>query len=299
MPEPQYVALYPEAILFLARSGECDALSVLVALCAHADGFGGCDPGDERLGKRSGHRRDAVPALLERLQALDYIHIIETCVPYRQQPLRGFKINPLVIRLRSENQASAMADWKRFDPQTITRNEKQTTSITFPVNDQQPDQNQNQLKNQINNQLQKSAANQRKASRVAADQSQKPLESEGQPPEQDGEETHAGEDTRPETGRTASAGALAAPPPTEPRNLTRYKKPLADDVCEDVAMEMVSLAGDLSHENARMLVDTYGWERADRVVILFRQGRDIQQPARWMRAMMRKFGRETEKASWK
>lgn len=298
MPELQYVALYPEAILFLTRSGDCDALSVLIALIEHADGFGGCDPGDERLGKRSGHRRDAIPALLERLQAVDYIRIIETYVPYRTKPLRGFKINPYVIRLRTENQATAMAEWKRFDLQTNAGNEKQTTSITFPSNDQQPDQNQNQTLNQLQNQLQKQqqtsereTPSDKQFTHDASGVDQKPSESEGQKPEQD-EETHDGTDTRSATGRTAPA---SAPLRREPVSLVPYRRPLADESDENLALDMVNLAGDLSRENARMLVDTYGWEQVSRVMQIYYRSKSVASPGRWLRSMLRKLDREEQR----
>lgn len=285
-----YVALYPEAMLFLTRKGDCEALSVLVALCECADGFGGCDPGDERLGRRSGHRRDAIPALLERLQAVGYIHVIEMAVPYRQKPLRGFQINPWVIRLRAENHARAQADWQAYESQTKEVTKDKPPLITFPSSDQQPDQNQNQLYNQLYNHLQEPAPNQEPQARSA---DQPPSESEGQKPEQnDGEETHDGTDTRSEAGRTASDSALFR---REPLDLTRYRQPLADDASENLALDMVNLAGDLSRENARMLVDTYGWEQTARVLQLYHRAKSVAAPARWIRSMLRKLDREEQR----
>lgn len=286
MPEMPYVALYPEAVLFLARAGKCDELGVLVALAERADGFGGCDPGDEWLGKRSAHRRDAIPALLDSLQALDYIRIIETTVPYRQKPLRGFKINPYVIRLRTQNQASAITDWRGFNSQINADNGKQTSTITFPSNDLQPDQNQNQLYNQLYNQSQKPAPN-LETQALRADQ--QPPESEGQKPEPDEEETHDDAATSREAGRTASA---SAPFRREPPDLQRYKRPLIDESAENLALDMVNAAGDLSRENARMLVDTYGWELAARVMQKYFQAKSVSQPARWIRSMLRKMDGE-------
>lgn len=287
MPELPYVALYPEAMLFLTRSGDCEALSVLLVLCEHADELGGCDPGDERLGKRSAHRRDAIPALLQRLQAVNYIHIIETRVPYRQKPLRGFKINPFVIRLRAENHARAQADWQAYELQTNGVTKDKPPSITFPSSDQQPDQNQNQLNNQLNNQLQKPAPNQEPQARSA---DQKPPEAEGQKPDE--EETRDGIDTRREAGRTAPA---SAPLRREPLDLVPYHRALADEHNENLALDMVNLAGDLSRENARMLVDTYGWEQVARVLQMYHQAKSVSSPGRWLRSMLRKLDGESQR----
>lgn len=289
MPELQYIALYPDAVLALARSGDLEAVGVLFALCRHADGFGGCDPGDERLGALSGHRRDAIPAILERLQAADYIHIMEIAVPFRQKPLRGFQINPYVLRLKPENHASACASWQAYELQTKGHNGKQTSPITYGENDQQADQIQNQIKNQLQKQRQKPAPN-LETQALRADQPRP--ESEGQKPEQDEEETHADLDTHREAGRTASA---SAPFRREPLDLARYRRALDDDASENLALDMVNLAGDLSRENARMLVDTYGWEQTARVLQLYHRAKSVSAPARWIRSMLRKLDREEQR----
>lgn len=289
----RFVSFYEEALAGFAAWEDMDALSLFFAICKHVNAFGWCDPGDKLLGDLCGHRRDTtIPALLGRLQAADLIHVIETTVPFRQKPLRGFQVNPFVVRLRDENRPSAVADWFRYNPQTIDPNEKQTSVIIQGRNDHQPDQSQNQLENQSQNQNQNQHLNQRKSSGVAADQDFFEVEMQKQRQKQDNTQGEAQSAVTTRSEPTSQASAIpssAAPRPSEPRSLQAYKTPLPHPTDEDVAMELVNLTGDLSRENARMLVDTYKFERVARAMLLYRHHvGTVKQPGRWIRAMLRK-----------
>lgn len=295
MPEP-FACFYPDALLYLTRLGDVEALGVLFALSKYANQFGGCDPGDERLGILTGHRKDAIPAILERLQAIDYAHIIETPVVYRPKPLRGFQISPYVLRLRPDCHASALVDWQRFNLQTKPHYEKQTTPITHAENDLQPESEsepalQPALKPEsATSILRKSSAvhdNQNTDGASGADQPR--LEGEGQKPGQgQGDPAPQAQAVEPPSNARAIPPS-AAPPLTEPKSLRHYKRPLADENNENLALDVVSLTGDMSRENARMLVETYGWEWVMWVMTLYRKhDMSVEHPARWIRAMLRK-----------
>lgn len=283
----RFVSFYEDALLGFAAWRDLDALNLFFAICKHANEFGWCNPGDDLLGKESGHRRDAIPALLASLQATDLIHMVLTPVPFRTAPLRGIQVNPYVLRLRPENNSSALADWQRYIPQTIEPNEIQTTSITYGENDRQPDQNQNQLKNQNHNQNQNQQTIQRKTS-ASADQNF--LEGERQKQGQNEEQSEAQSALTTQSDSTSRASAIPpSEPPREPRRLQVYKTPLPHPADEDIAMELVNLTGDLSRENARMLVHTYSYELVERAMRLYRHHNGtVQHPGRWIRAMLRK-----------
>lgn len=288
----RYVSFYEDALTGFAGWHDMDALSVFFAICKHCNSFGWCDPGDELLGNLCGYRRDTtIPALLERLQAADLIHVTETTVPFRTKPLRGIQVNPCVIRLRDENHASAMADWLRYIPQTNASNEIQTTPIISASNDRQPDQNQNQPLNQSQNQNRNQQKNQRKTTFEEGDQVLTPfsqLTPEGQEQSEGQDSARSAQESK--TTRAASASnSSAAPRPSEPRSLQRYKSPLPSPTDDDLAMELVNLTQDLSRENARMLVDTYGYEQVMRASLLYRHHTGtVKHPGRWVRAMLRK-----------
>lgn len=310
----RYVAFYPEALLFLTRLGDLEAISVLFALGQRANAFGYCDPGDKLIGMEAGHRRDAIPAILERLQAIDYLHVTEIPVLFRQEALRGFYINPFVIRLRAANHASAVAEWERFNSQTNGLQnghyKKQAIGITHGESDHQPDQiknqDQNQLHNQDHNHLQKPhQTSEEQAPKTAlsdprasgADQAHFDGVGQKQKPEPT-TEPEQGVSPRGEAPSDARAvpSAAAAPPPREPKDLARFRHPLADEDDENVALDLVNTAGDMSRENARMLVDTYGAYRVGVVVQLFFQQKTVASPARWIRSMLRKTDVELWKA---
>lgn len=291
-PLSQFVAFYPDALLYLSRQGDIEIVDVFFALCKHVDAFGGCDPGDERLGVVSGHRKDAIPALLERLQRIDYLHIVLTAVPYRTKPLRGFQISPYVLRLRAEHQGIAVANWQGFNPQTNASYEKQTMPITFRSSDLQPDQNQNQ-----NQKPALKAESQPATDQPAPDNAEgvirakAPLKGEGQKPKTAQEQGEARTElaTLPNGQAVQGSAPPVAPPLWEPKTLSHYKRALADENDENLALDIVSLAGDMSRENARMLVDTYGWDWCAWVMSIYRkESYSVEHPARWIRAMLRK-----------
>lgn len=290
----QFVSFYPHALLYLTRQGDLEALGVLLALCTHVDGFGGCDPGDARLSELVGHRRDRIPDILERLQAVDYIHIILTAVPYRQKPLRGFQVSPYVLRLRSENQTSALNEWQRYKAQTNGVFTNLLTVITYGENDQQPDQNQNQNQKPALKPESQAATDQPASTNAeGVIRAKAPLKREGQEPETAQEQGEARAELVPLTNGQAVQGSapppVALPPQWEPKTLAHYKRALADENDENLALDVVSLAGDMSRENARMLVDTYGWDWVTWVMSLYRkQSYSVEHPARWIRAMLRK-----------
>ena len=293
-PLSQFVAFYPDALLYLSRLNDIEAIGVLFALSKRANRFGGCDPGDSDLSALSGHRRDAIPAILGRLQAIDYIHIIETSVAYRLKPLRGYQVSPYVLRLGIDNQASAIAEWHRFNLQTNAHNEKQTSAITFPVSDQQPE-SESEPESKPASKPDSEPATDQPASINAEGviRAKAPLKGEGQGQGQAQEQGAAR--TELATPSETRASALSAPPPPmlppqwEPKHISQYKRPLPVEDDENVALDMVSMAGDLSRENARMLVDTYGFSWCEWVMGLLRKNEySVEHPARWMRAMLRK-----------
>lgn len=293
------MAFYTDGLMRLIPLDLVDK-DVFIAICKHADPDGWCRPGDQRLADLSQHRRDAIPDALARLQAAQYIHIELTPLPHRQKPERDIQISPHIMRLRPEFQRAALEAWERFDLQTNSCNKIETVSITYGESDRQPDQIQKQIKDQIQNPIQNSprltieskAPTIHNHTQGASGADQVPLESEGQTPEQDEQETHAAFDTRSEAGRTASA---SAPFRREPPELARYARPLADEAREEMALNMVAAAADLSQPNARMLVDTYGAELCGRVLQIMFKTKHVSSPARFLRAMLRKLDREEQR----
>lgn len=324
----QFISLYSEALLLLVPLDEV-AKNVFLVLCKHVDMKGFCHPGDDLIGRLACCRRDAVPRALERLQAANYIHVYETFVSYRNERLRDFQISPYMLRLRPEFHEVAVEQWESYllqlsqrraespagQGEGVIKDSEGQTSITFPSsdrgtinlpssdrgtitygeNDRQPDQIQNKIKNLIENQLQNqqdpSTATFLRNTSASADQVQKPFDEEGQkqglPQKKDGDET-----TRREPTSSASAVSGSAAPPREPPNLLHFKSPLPSLEYEEMALDLMRAAPDLSRENARMLVDTYGWECVGQVIQLFYKTRAVEQPASWIRAMLRKTNRE-------
>lgn len=295
----QFVSFFPDALLYLSRLNDAEVEHVFFALCKHVDALGYCDPGDERLGTLSGHRRDAIPAILERVQAIGYAHIILTAVPYRQKPLRGFQVSPYVLRLRIEHHGLAVTNWQRFNPQTNAGYEIQTTPITHGENDQQPEseskpESKPAFKPESQPDTQASLDDDRASKNNAEGviRTKDPLKVEGQGQgqgQEQGEARTALESTSSASAVRGSAPPVALPPVWEPKTLSHYRRALADTNDENVALDMVSVAGDMSRENARMLVDTYGWDWCEWVMNLYRkESYSVEHPARWIRAMLRK-----------
>jgi hypothetical protein len=301
----QFVSLYSDSLLLLIPLQDVPK-DVFLALCKHADFKGWCHAGDELLGHESCHRRDAMPGALVCLQAANYIHVVETPNPYRQKPDRDIQISPYIMRLRPEFQPVALEAWERFNSQTQFHNENQTVTITYGENDLQPDQIQNQIQNQLQNQNHNQLStppDRGQTSTEGADQGKRP--SEVEVPVQKTAQKQAVGRTELESlpnGQAVPSSAAAMPgapapinlpPRWEPKTLAQYRKPLPTDDDENVALDMVSLAGDLSRENARMLVDTYGWDWCEWVMSLYRkESYSVEHPARWMRAMLQKTTNE-------
>lgn len=285
----QFVAFYPDALLYLTRSGDAEALSVFFALCKRANRFGGCDPGDRDLSALSGRRFDAIPALLERLQAIDYIHIIETPVPYRLKPLRGYQVSPYVLRLGIDNQAAAIAEWQRFNPQTNARNEKQTSAITYGENDQQPESDpEPESKPALKPESQ--PAIQTKTSAEGAAKSKSTLKGEGQGQGQ-GQGQKQREAPPDHTSQATESTLFRRAHPSEPRSLLRYHGMLPDGEQERLAVNLKSLVTDLSLPNARMLTDVYGTSVINAAMQEFwcNAGAPKKSPARWIRTVIRRL----------
>jgi len=293
----QIVSFYPDALLYLSRQGDIEMIGVLFALCKRANRFGGCDPGDRDISALCGHRFDAIPAIVARLQAIEYIHVIETPVPYRLKPLRGYQVSPYVLRLGIDNQASAIAEWQRFKSQTNADNEKQTSAITFPSSDLQADQNQNQSQKpalEPESQADDHRPELNNAEGVIRAKAPLKVEGQGQKTTQEQGEARTELVTLP-NGQAVQGSApppIDVPPQWEPKTLSHYKRALADQNDENLALDIVSLAGDMSRENARMLVDTYGWEQTARVLQLYHRAKSVSSPGRWIRSMLRKLDRE-------
>ena len=307
----QFISFYSEALLLLVPLNEV-AKDIFLVLCKHADMKGFCHPGDDTLGRLGCHRRDAVQGALACLQAANYIHIYETDALYRKERLRDFQISPYILRLRPEFQSAAVEEWESYLQQLsqmsakspegqgegVTKDSEGQTSITFPSSDRQPDQIQIKIKNQIQKQLENQiqlppTPDQSRSSAYGADQAQPRFEEEGQKLgtgqllERESDRT-----TRREPTSSASAVPSSAPPPREPPNLLHFKRPLPSLENEELAKDLMRAAPDLSLENSRMLVDTYGWECVGQVIQLFYQSKSVSQPASWIRAMLRKTNRE-------
>ena len=293
----QFISFHTDAQLQLVQLDKV-AMDVFLGLCKYADALGCCYPGNDLLGRLTGHRRDSIPSALQSLQAANIIHILETSVPFRQGANRDIQISPYLLRLRQEYLQTALERWENYSvSMSVQEGSEGSGSITFPSSDRQPDQIYNQIHNQIHNQLQQLTPIQSQPSAEGADQPQPPFEEEGQKP---GQGQDPNQDTAPTTRRepTSSASAIlpSAAANREPPNLLHYKSPLRSLEDEELALEMVNLAPDLSLKNARMLVDKYKWERITRVLQLCRKhSMSIQRPGSWIRAMLRKTDEELYK----
>lgn len=295
MPD-MYVSLYLEGLKRLMGTGDRAAQDVmLMSLCQHANTFGWCYPGDELIGFESGHRKDAIPDVLTRLQLMDYIRLVYTQTPRRNVPDRDIQINPYLIALRPECHEVSAADWLGYKSQTKGDNGKQTIPITYGENDLQPPTNHLQESLSLITTTELPPPPPPEPALLGSGKVKKQRKNAGTP-NAVGDSAPKAQKLPVPTAQNASANAprppfRAPPSPTPPRpvalpDVELIKTPLADELHERVALDMNEATGrGLSIALTRGLVAQYGTALCTTALKLWAKKTGMSNPSgnlRWM-----------------
>ena len=96
---------------------------VLECLAIHADQFGFCYPGNQRLGEMAGYGETTIDKAILDLVSRQWIKVYETSVPYRRGRIeRDIQISPQIIYIRDELTDYAWSIWngtsRNFETET-------------------------------------------------------------------------------------------------------------------------------------------------------------------------------------
>jgi len=278
MSQEPYTALYTAPLRLALRYLDDKLLRCFVALCTYADQRGVCFPGVRELAAATGYSVELVIELLYQLEErnmLVYLRKNERDPITRRQLPNVYMLTSTLYVARDPVEGALFAP---LETQLAEKPDRKLPSS--------PIHNQNQKI---------------KESKPAVEPAAQPPP---QPPTDPLNEGDAGSESSQKQGKKQSRAGQAqkqpaqrpseakAPPPTpsrEPTDLTRYNTPL-DVVAERVAGDMVSLAGNLTHSNARMFIDVYGVKNAHAALILYtlQPKNSIPNPAGYIRALLRR-----------
>jgi len=276
-------------------------LRCFIALCTYADQRGVCFPGVRELAAATGFSVELVIELLYQLEdcnMLVYLRRNERDSVTRRQLPNVYMLTSTLYVAREPVEGAL------FSPEFV--NNSTNFSQTLLENERKPDRKL--PSSPIHNQNQKI-----KESKPAVEPAAQPPP---QPPTDPVNEGEAGSGSSPKQGKGKGKGKMQsraeqvqkqparrtseaeAPPPTpsrEPSDLARYNTPLLPEQ-ERVAEDMRSFAGNMTHANARMLVDVYGPLSARAAVILYtlQPKNSIPNPAGYIRALLRRHAVNSE-----
>lgn len=280
MPEP-YTALYTAPLRLALRHLDAKLLRLFIALCTYADARGVCYPGVRELAAVTGYSVELVIELLYQLES-------HNMMVY----LRKNERDPVTKRQMPNVYMLTSSFYVARDP---------VENALFPsaeeVLAQKPDRNLPSAP--IHNQNQK-IKDQEPAVKPAAQPPPQPPTASAKVAEsgssagkkqgkgKDKSESRAGQDQNSQRSDPAPAAPSSAAP-QEPGDLVRYTQPL-EPVGERVAEELCAAASNITHANARMLVDVYGAANARAAMILYslQPRMSIANPAGYIRGLLRR-----------
>lgn len=283
-----YTALYTAPLRLALRHLDEKLLRLFIALSTYADARGVCYPGVRELAAVTGYRVELISELLYQLEErnmLVYLRKNEKDPVTKRQMPNVYMITSTLYVGRDPVEGALFR------------------SIESIVNEK-PDPNL--PSSRIHNQ------NQDQESRISS--KEPAAQPPPQPPTASANVADAGSEARPKQGKKQSRAAqdqkqpaqrpseAKAPPPPpsrEPGDLQRYSRPLAEVGAERVAEDLRSLAGNMTHANARMLVDIYGAQNARAALILYtlQPKNSIPNPAGYIRALLRRHAVSAEDIS--
>jgi hypothetical protein len=278
MSQEPYTALYTAPLRLALRSMDDRLLRLFIALATYADQRGVCFPGVRELAAATGYSVELVIELLYQLEECDmlvYLRRNERDPVTRRQLPNVYMLTSALLVTRDTIEAALFT---RPDPTLGEEPDRKLPSS--------PIRNQNQK-----------IKDQEPAVEPAAEPPPQPPTASanvadsgsGAPKKQGKKQSRAGQDQKQPAQRPSEAKAPPPPPSREPSDLARYDKPL-DVAAERVAEDMRSMAGNMTHANARMLVDVYGAANARAAVILYtlQPKNSIPNPAGYIRALLRR-----------
>lgn len=284
MPEP-YTALYTAPLRLALRHLDAKLLRLFIALCTYADARGVCYPGVRELAQTTGYSVELVIELLFQLEAHNMLVY-----------LRKNERDPVTKRQMPNVYMLTSSFYVARDP---------VENALFPsveeVLAQKPDRNLPSAP--IHNQNQK-IKDQEPAVKPAAQPPPQPptapakvAESGSAAGKKQGKgqsEGRAGRDQTSQRSEPAPAAPSSAAP-REPGDLVRYNQPL-EPVGERIAEELCAAASNITHANARMLVDVYGAANARAAIILYslQPRMSIANPAGYIRGLLRRHAVSVE-----
>lgn len=278
MSQEPYTALYTAPLRLALRHLDEKLLRLFVALSTYADERGVCFPGVRELAGVTGYSVELVIELLYQLEQrnmLVYLRKNERDPVTKRQMANVYMITSTLYVSRDPVEGALFPSLESIITEKPDRHYPST-----PIHNQNQDQE----------------------SRISS--KEPAAEPPPQPPTDPRNEGDAGSDARPKQGKRQSRvgqdqkqpaqrpSVANAPPPTpsrEPSDLARYNTPL-DLAAERVAEDMRTLTGNLTHANARMLVDVYGAQNARAATILYtlQPKNSIPNPAGYIRALLRR-----------
>lgn len=284
MSQEPYTALYTAPLRLALRCLDDRLLRLFVALSTYADQRGVCFPGVRELAAVTGYRVELVSELLFQLEErnmlvylrknerdpithrqLPNVYMITSTLYVARDPVEGALFAPL------ETQLAEKPDPKLPSERIHNQNQDQESRISSKKPAAEPPP-----------QPPTDPPNEGDAG-IAA------------PQKQGKGKSRAGQDQKQPAQRPSEANTPPPTPSREPGDLGRYNLPLG--VAEErIAEEMRTLAGNLTHANARMLVDIYGVQNARAATILYtlQPKNSIPNPAGYIRALLRRHAVSAE-----
>lgn len=282
-------------------------LRMFVLLSTYCDDRGVCYPGVRELSERSGYSVEDVIAALECLEAaglLVYLRRDEhERLTHRQLP-NIYALNCLLYVARNPSVEGAFfadngsdSDFSLEKPDRKiegflihNQNQESETRISEPESSNHHHQPHKTPTNGVDRAG--DAARALSWSSESKDKSKNKDGGNGYATKRQRQQNSASSNKNSEANSASPTTSPLPPPPShaEPDDLEIYKSPLADPLHESVAQELISLAGNFSHPNARMLVATYGPGLCRTALRMFRQQPrgSVENPAGWVRSMLRK-----------
>lgn len=287
-----YTALWTAPLRLALRYLDERLLRLFIALCSYADARGVCFPGVRELAQTTGFSVEVVIELLYQLESrnmLVYLRKNERDPVTKRQMPNVYMLTSAVYVARDPVEGALFAS---IDEVLMQKPDRKLPSS--------PIHNQNQkIKDQ--EPALKAAANPPPQPptdpRNEGDSGSAIGKKQGKGKSKDG----AGQENsqRSETGEAAPLHPLPPLPRLEPTDLGRYNTALDDVAGERIAEEIRSLAGNMTHANARMLVDVYGAQNARAALILYslQPKNSIPNPAGYIRALLRRHAVSSDDVS--
>jgi hypothetical protein len=268
-----------------------DECRTFLGLCTYADPRGVCFPGARRLAEVTGLPLATIFNTLDRLEVKGlFVYLQRNQIdPLTKRHLPNvFAMNPALLNITDQALGVVLPSISALE---------QMTRIGFSPHDSliQNPESVTSYSNQLQNHHHQPATESKPSAYGAVHD-----------PSNEGGDSGADYANKGENRKTRDAPKPESMSPQgdkskvsggrEPVSLRGFRSALESDVCEQLALDLAKLAGDLSLPNARMLVDVYGaWTIRQSMSIYHARGdTPIYSPARWFRKVVRRLDSEEE-----